>query len=390
MKTVKIGLIGAGWMGKVHSMSYRMAETAFGPAPARPQLEVVADIDPAAAERAARDYGYARAAADWRAVIDDPAIDMVDICTPNDLHYDIAMAAIAAGKHVYCEKPLANSADMARRMTEAAEQRGVTTMLGFNYIQNPVHRLAREAIARGDIGDVTYVRLFFNADFMASRALPHSWRNDRERAGSGVIGDLGAHCFAYFQHLVDREIEEVFCATETRIAERPAPTSGGGFVLGAHGDSGQMVANTTDDIATVMFRFAGGGTGHMEASRVSTGLRFEIGYDIVGTEGTLRYTYDHINDLFLYREDGPVEWRGFKRIASGPTDQNFAALHPVSGLGLGYNDYKAIEARAMVAAVAEGRLASPDFRFGYRIQRIVDACIRSHEQRGWVRLDENK
>ena len=387
MRDVRIGLIGAGWMGKVHSMSYRMAATAFGPEPARPVLDVIADVDTGLAERAAREYGYHRSAADWRQVIDNPEIDLIDICTPNDMHFDIAMAAIDAGKHVYCEKPLANSADLALRMTEAAERRGITTLIGFNYIQNPVHGLARDIVRRGNIGDVSYVRLFFNGDFMADRDLPHTWRNDRARAGSGVIGDLGAHCLSYLIYVLGRDIAEVFCALDYVIKDHPAPTALGGFKLDARGDAGHRIASTTDDTATVLFKLAGGGSGHIELSRVATGVRFEIGYDIVGSKGTLRYNYRDINDLFVYREDGPIAERGFKRIKMGPTDPRFAALHPVSGLGLGYNDYKAIEAREIIAAIGEDRRAAPDFRFGYRTQAVVDACIRAHESRQWVRVE---
>src|SRR6476659_4286288 len=139
MRQVRIGLVGAGWMGKVHSMSYRTARSAFGPEPAEPVLAAIADVNIELAERAAREYGYERAVADWRAIVDDPTIDIVDICTPNDMHFDVAMAAIEAGKHVNCEKPLANKIDHARQMTEAAVKKGVTTIVGFNYIQNPVH-----------------------------------------------------------------------------------------------------------------------------------------------------------------------------------------------------------------------------------------------------------
>ncbi len=304
------------------------------------------------------------------------------------MHFDIAMAAIAAGKHVYCEKPLANSADLALQMTEAAERKGVTTLLGFNYIQNPVHGMARNIVRRGEIGDVRYVRLFFSGDFMADPNLPHSWRNDRSRAGSGVIGDLGAHCLSYLYYLLECQIEEVFSTLEIVVKDHPASVALGGFKLGARGDEGRRVANTTDDTAAVLFKLAGGGSGHIELSRIKTGVRFEIGYDIVGSRGTLRYDYRDINDLFVYREDGPADERGFKRIAMGPSDPRFAALHPVSGLGLGYNDYKAIEAREIISAIGEGRKAAPDFRFGYRIQNIVDACVRSHESRQWVQVHD--
>lgn len=388
MRELKIGLVGAGWMGKVHSMSYRKALSAFGPAPAIPVLEAVTDANMALAERAAIDYGYNRAVASWQEIVDDPDIDLVDICTPNDMHFDVAMAAIAAGKHVYCEKPLANSVELARQMTEAAETAGVVTMLGFNYIQNPVHGLAKKAIDDGSIGEIDYIRLYFNSDFMSDRSLPHTWRNEVERAGSGVVGDLGAHCLSYFKYLVGREIEEVFCALRIVVPDHAAPTAAGGFKLGAGGDASRRIANTTDDIATVMFRFAGGGFGHIETSRVSTGIRYDIGYDIVGSRGTLRYSYDRINDLLVYEEAGAQETRGFKTIQMGPSDPRFAALHPVSGLGLGYNDYKAIEAREIIAAIGEGRRAYPDFRFGYEVQQVVDACVRSDKERRWVKMAE--
>jgi len=386
MRQVRIGLVGAGWMGKVHSMSYRTARSAFGPEPADPVLASIADVNMELAERAAHEYGYERAVADWRAIIDDPTIDIVDVCTPNDMHFDVAMAAIEAGKHVYCEKPLANTVEHARQMADAAAAKGVTTLVGFNYIQNPVHSLARAVIGRGDIGEVNYVRLFFLCDFMADPNLQHTWRNDLKRAGSGVIGDIGAHCMSYFYYLLDRKVEEVFCHLATVIPDHAAPLAAGAFRLGAEGDKTRRIKNTTDDVATVIFRFADGGSGHIDLSRVTTGIRFDIGYDISGTAGTVRYSYNRINDLQVYRETGPRELRGFSHIEMGPSDPRYAALHPVLGLGLGYNDYKAIEAREMIAAVGEGRKAFPDFAFGYRIQSVVEACQQSHERRAWVRV----
>jgi predicted dehydrogenase len=385
-KELRIGLVGAGWMGKVHSMAFRTARQAFGPDPAIPVLHSVADVNVELAQRAARDFGYIRAVSDWHQVVEDPAVDIVDICTPNDMHFDVAMAAIAAGKHVYCEKPLANTLELARQMKEAAEAAGITTLVGFNFIQNPVHALAGKAFRDGQIGAPKYARLYFNSDFMADRHLQHTWRNNIERAGSGVVGDLGAHCLSYFFYVVDRDIQEVFCTLETVIPDHAAPLGAGGFRIGTAGDQTRRIPNTTDDIATVLFKCADGLTGHIECSRVSNGIRYDIGYDLIGEVGTLRYSYDRINDLYLYQEEGPVEQRGFKRIEMGPSDSRFAALHPVSGLGLGYNDYKAIEAREMLAAVGEGRKASPDFAFGHRVQRVVDACVRSHQARTWVKV----
>ena len=388
MRKLRIGLIGAGWMGKVHSMSYRTAQSAFGPEPAVPVLATIADINYDIAEKAARDFGYERAAKDWREIVDDPSIDIVDICTPNDMHFEVAMAAIEAGKHVNCEKPLANQLDHARQMAEAAKKKGVTTIVGFNYIQNPVHVLSRDTIRRGDIGHVNHVRLFFVCDFMSDPNLPHTWRNDLSRAGSGMIGDVGAHCLSYFYYLLDRHIEEVFCQLETVIPDHAAPVGDGGFRLDAAGDKSKRIKNTTDDIATVIFHFSGGGSAEMSLNRVATGIRFNIGYDVMGSLGTVRYSYDRINDIQIYRSTGEPTDRGFTHIEMGPSDPRYSAFLPVSGLGLGYNDYKAIEAREMMVAVCEGRPAFPDFSFGYRIQRIIVACQKSHETRSWVKVDD--
>ena len=387
MAELRIGLIGAGWMGKAHSMSYRTARLAFGGKPAAPVLEVVADATEETAARAAAELGFRRHARDWREVVEDPSIDIVNITTPNDLHYDVAMAAVAAGKHVYCEKPLTNDVGTSLEMAQAAEKAGVTTMVGFNYIKNPIQNLARKLMDEGEIGSVTYYRGLFNSDFLGRPDVPFSWRNDKARAGSGVIGDIGAHCFAYFRHLVAQPIEEVMCDLRIVFDERPRPESAGSFSLNAGGDS-ERVRVDTDDIATVMFRFGEGAIGHMEMSRVSLGRRMEIGYDVTGTEGALRYHYDRINELQLYRERGPQETRGFKRIETGATDPRYAAFFPVPGIGAGYSDFKVIEAQDFLEAVAAGKPAYPDFRWGAEVQRVIDACILSDAQGRWVKVGE--
>ena len=388
MKELKIGLIGAGWMGKTHAMCYRAQPLAFGGEPAVPVLEVVAEVNEEIASRAARELGFHRHTGDWREIIDNPTIDIVDIDTPNDLHFEMAMAAIAAGKHVYCEKPLANDAREAFAMAEAAEEAGVIAMVGFNYIKNPVQTLARRLVADGEIGAPSYYRGSFSADFLGRPDVPFSWRNDKAQAGSGVIGDIGAHCFAYLQHLVGQPVEEVVCNLEIVIAERPAPAAHGGFSMDAGGGSGQMMQVDTDDLATVMFKTSGGLNGHMEMSRVSVGKRMDIGYELTGSQGTIRYFYDRINDLQVYKEDGDPATRGLKHISMGPNDPRYGAFYPVPGIGAGYNDFKVVEVQDLIEAVAAGEPAYPDFRFAAEVQRVIDACILSDAERRWVRVDE--
>jgi predicted dehydrogenase len=382
---LRVGLVGTGWMGKVHSMSFRTAHLAFGPEPLEPSLEIVASSDRVRAERVAREWGYRRATDDWRRVVEDAQVDVVDVCTANDSHFEIAMAAIAAGKHVYCEKPLATRADHARQMADAARKKGLITLVGFNYIQNPVHALAVSTLRNGDVGEVKHARVFFKSDYMADPDMPHSWRNEKDRAGGGVIGDVGSHCLSYYFHLVGATIDEVFCNLETVVHDRPIGSADGAIRYDAREHDARRVPNTTDDIGTAVFKFPGG-AGLLEASRVSPGAHFDIGYEIIGTRGMLRYSYDNINDLYLYRGEGPENFRGFKRIAAGPGNPMYAAMLPAAGLALGYNDFKAIEARELITAIAENRPAHPDFNFGYQVQRVVEACQRSHDQRRWVRL----
>ena len=388
MKELKIGLIGAGWMGKTHAMCYRAQPLAFGGEPAVPVLEVVSEVNEEIASRAARELGFNRHTADWREIIDDPTIDIVDIDTPNDLHFEMAMAAIAAGKHVYCEKPLANDAKEAFAMAEAAEKAGVITMVGFNYIKNPVQTLARRLVADGEIGAPSYYRGSFSADFLGRPDVPFSWRNDKAQAGSGVIGDIGAHSFAYLQHLVGQPVEEVVCNLEIVIPERPAPAAHGGFSMDAGGRGGQMMQVDTDDLATAMFKTSGGLNGHMEMSRVSVGKRMDIGYELTGSQGAIRYFYDRINDLQVYKEDGDPGTRGLKHISMGPNDPRYGAFYPVPGIGAGYNDFKVMEVQDLIEAVAAGKPAYPDFRFAAEVQRVIDACILSDAERRWVRVDE--
>ena len=387
MPELKIGLVGAGWMGKTHAMCYRAQPLAFGGKPAVPVLEVLADVNEEIASRAAREMGFNRHTADWREVVDDPTIDIVDINTPNDLHFDIAMAAIANGKHVYCEKPLTNDTKTSFEMAEAAEKAGVVTMVGFNYLKNPVQSLARRLIAEGEIGEPNYYRGSFSADFLGRPEIPFSWRNDKAKAGSGVVSDIGAHCFAYFTHLVDQQVEEVVCDLKIVIAERPAPAAHGGFSQDA-GATGEMVQVDTDDVATVMFKTAGALSGHMEMSRVSLGKRMDVGYELIGNQGSLRYYYDRINDLQIYKEDGDPETTGYKHVSMGPHDPRYGAFFPVTGIGAGYNDYKVMEVQDLIEAVAAGEPAYPDFRFAAEIQRVIDACILSDAERRWARVDE--
>src|SRR5262249_26122237 len=227
-------IVGAGWLGRAHATGFRSVPMVFGRDPALPVLEAVADVNEDSARALADAFGFQRWTTDWRTLLADPNVDVVDITTPNDLHPEIAVAAAKAGKHIYCEKPLANSAAEARRMTEAAEAAGVVTLVGFNYLKNPAQGFARELIARGDIGRVNLFRGTFDQDFMSDPEIPFSWRQDRAIAGSGALGDMASHTLSFSQYLVG-DVEEVCGMTGTFIKERRTAASGSGHGAKAAG-----------------------------------------------------------------------------------------------------------------------------------------------------------
>jgi predicted dehydrogenase len=389
---VRIGLIGAGWMGKVHAVAYRNLPMIFGPEPAVPTLEIVADVNPTWAEAAARNLGFARWTADWREVVADPRVDVVDITAPNDVHHDIALAALAAGKPVYCEKPLANTVAETRAMADAAAAAGVPTLVGFNYLKNPAHPSARELIRAGELGAITLFRGTFDQDLQVDPDFPFTWRHERAVAGSGALGDMGSHTLAFAQYLVG-DLAEVCGLAETFIRERPLAGSGSGQSARAEAGAPRR-AIENDDVAQFLMRFAQGPNGEAGAigtigtSRIGTGRKMGLAYEIQGTKGALFFTQERMNELNLYRHtDRPGE-RGYKTLFLAPEYPGYAAFHPIPGNALGYNDLKILEARELICALAEGHPAEPDFAFGHKITQAIDAVLKSIAERRWVRMDE--
>jgi predicted dehydrogenase len=384
MREVRVGLVGAGWMGKAHAVAYKNVPLMFGAEPAVPKLELIADVNPDWAEAAAGTLGFARWSGDWREVARDPSVDLVDICAPNDVHPEIAIAALESGKAVYCEKPLANTAAETRRMAEAA--RDAITLVGFNYLKNPAQGYARELIRAGELGEITLFRGTFDQDFMSDPRVPFSWRHDRKLAGSGALGDIASHTLSFSQFLVG-EVAEVCGVFETFIRERKVAAGGSGHTAQAGADA-RMRAVENDDVVQFLIRYRSGAIGTIGASRIGTGRKLGLGYEIQGTKGALVFTQERMNELLLYRHTEPSAERGYKTIFIGPDHPGYGAFHPIPGIGLGYNDQKIIEAREIVAAVAERRPAEPDFAFGHEVTRTIEAVLRSIEERRWVRLDE--
>ena len=386
MKDIHIGLIGTGGMGKAHATAFRNVPLVFGNEPGRPVLEIVADVDANALQKWAGEFGFARWTTNWHEIIEDPRVDVVDITTPNHLHAEMSIAAANAGKHLYCEKPLATTSADAARIVEAVEKSGVISIVGFNYLKNPAQAFARQLIESGELGDITLFRGTFDQDFLANPNVPFSWRLDRALAGTGALGDLGSHTIAFAQFLVG-DIVEVCGVEATKIRDRVVPAGGSGYAATAQSGA-EKRAVENEDIMEFLIRFENGAIGTIGTSRIGMGRKLGLGYEIQGTKGSLFYTQERMNEIKLYRDTDPDREKGYKSVYIGPEHPGYKAFFGLAGIGLGYNDQKIIEAHDLVTAVALNQPIQPDVRFAYQVNKVIDAVELSCQEHRWVRVSE--
>jgi predicted dehydrogenase len=364
---LRIGLIGTGFMGKTHVFGYAAASRVFDLAH-DVVLHSVADRTDELAAAAARSLGFAGSSGDWKRLVADPEIDVIDITTPNALHKEIALAAIAAGKHVYCEKPLAARASDAREMADAAELAGVKTQVGFNYLCNPMLALARDLIAGGELGEIRLYRGIHAEDYMMDAASPFTFRHDP--AGGGALADLGSHALATAEYLLG-PIERLMGDCVTVYDRRP------------DGHGGYRAVEV-DDVGRAFLRFANGASGSIEASWISTGRKMQHDFEIYGTRGALVFTQERFNELHFFSMTDATGRRGFRRIEAGPDHDPYGLFCVAPGHQLGFNDLKTIEVARFFAAIAGRRPEPFNFRAGARVQALVEAIQDSSRDRTWV------
>ncbi len=362
-KQLNIGIIGTGFMGKAHAFAYRSALAAFPEIPV-PVLRMIADVNAESAAKAAHQYGFEKSSGDWRDLINDPTIDVVSITTPNTLHKEMALAAIVAGKHLHCEKPLSPTLRDSEEMMKAAEAKGITTQVGFNYIKNPMLKVARDMIASGELGEITGFRGIHAEDYMHDPAGPWTWRIDPS-GGPGVIADLGSHIIGMARFLLG-PIASVNADVETVIKQRPK-------VLG----SNEMVPVLVDDIARILLRFDKGFGGSIEANWLKTGRNMQLSFEIEGSKGAIAFTQERLNELKFYKAGGNLRDKGFTTVESGPQHPPYGGFCVAGGHQLGFNDLKTIEMAEFLGGIATGKSAGPDFREAYEIQKVVEAAIAS-------------
>ena len=387
MKTVNVGVIGAGFMGKAHSLAYAAMPMFFWPAPALPHRRVIAEVTDELAREAAARFGYDRGTGDWRRVIDDPEVDLVDIATPNDRHPEIAIAAAEAGKHVLCEKPLARSAEEARAMLDAVVAAGVVNMVAFNYRRTPAVALAKKLIDEGAIGAVRNFRGTYLQDWSNDPDLPLSWRFERSIAGSGALGDIGTHVIDFARYLVG-EIGAVNAMTQRYISDRPIPEGGADQLAGARKlTDAPRGAVDVDDEVMAFLRFTGGAVGSIEATRAAHGRKNFLTFEIHGETGSLYFDYERRDELRFFSTADEADRHGYRTILTGPAHPYGEGLWPIPGLGVAYGETKIVECHDLMKAIAEGSPVSPSFEDGFRIAAITDSILRSAEEGAWVEVD---
>ncbi|MFG3200212.1 Gfo/Idh/MocA family protein [Streptomyces sp. NPDC048208] len=363
---LRIGMVGYAFMGAAHSQGWRTAGRVFD-LPREPVLSVLCGRDGAAVRAAAGRHGWAGTETDWRALIARDDVDLVDICTPGDSHAEIALAALAAGKHVLCEKPLANTVEEAEAMAAAAEEayeNGQLAMVGFNYRRVPAIALARRMITEGRLGTLRHVRVSYLQDWLVDPEFPLTWRLRKEAAGSGALGDLGAHVIDVAQYLAGERLAGVSALTETFVRERPLPAGGPGQV-------------TVDDAAVFTGRFASGALASFEATRYATGRKNALRIELNGEHGSLAFDLERLNELSFHDGTEPGAHAGFRRILVTEPDHPYLDAWWPPGHGLGYEHTFVHQARDLVHAIAEGRRPAPSFADGLEVQRVLAAVEES-------------
>lgn len=386
--TLAVGMVGHAFMGAAHSQAWRTAPRFFD-LPLTPTMQVVCGRDQARTAEAAERLGWAEAATDWRALVARPDIDLVDVCTPGDTHAEIAIAALEAGKHVLCEKPLANTVAEAEEMTAAAERaaaNGVRAMVGFTYRRVPAIALARQLVAEGRIGDIKHVRAQYLQDWIADPEAPLSWRLDKAKAGSGSLGDIGAHIIDLTQHITGERITEVSGQLETFVKERPIAAGDTAGTLGGGGASTERGPVTVDDAAVFLARMSGGGLGVFEATRFATGRKNAIRIEINGSAGSLAFDFEDMNVLQLFDASEPDETAGFRRILVTEPGHPYTGSWWPPGHGLGYEHGFTHQVVDLVRAIADGTDPSPTFADGLQVQRVLAAVETSSDTRSWQQI----
>ena len=380
-KTLNIGMIGYKFMGRAHSNAWLKADKFFD-LKARPVMQVICGRDRTGVSQAACRWGWNQFVTDWRDVVNDPAIDIVDINTPNDAHADIAIAAAKAGKAVLCEKPLALDVPTAKRMTDAVKKAGVINMVCHTYRRIPAIAQMKKMIAAGDLGKIYHYRARYAQDWIVDPQFPLVWRLQGKVAGSGSLGDIGAHVIDFGRYLVG-EFDEICATLETFIKERPLMTAQDGLVAKGSDKMGMV---TVDDAALLIGRFKNGALANIEATRFALGRKNGIQIEVNGSKGSLVFDFEDMNRLKYFNNADPADRKGFRDIIVTEGVHPYAGAWWPPGHIIGY-EHTFVHAMAdFVNAVADNKPVQPDFQEGLANQIVLAAVEKSAKTHRWVKL----
>ncbi len=377
MTKLKIGLIGTGYIGKIHALGFRNAQTLF---PDLPELELttICDAEAGRAEKMRKELGFLYATAHWRDVIDDPELNIIAIATPNFLHHEMATAALKCGKHVYCEKPMGVSLDEARDMADEAARTNVHTLLAYNYLRSPAFIHAQKLVREGRIGRIFYLRGVYEEEYMADAEVPFSWRCEKKSAGAGALGDLGSHLLCAAISLLGAPLE-VSADINTIIPTRlPA------------GGNGKRRTVENEDIAHALLRFPKGVTASFMTSRVSWGRKNHLSFEVYGEKGSIRFDQERLNELKFFERGTAESENGYRTILTGPSHPPYDHFIPSAGHQIGFNDLKTIEIAEFVKSITAKSPLFPSFHDGVTIEKTMDAILKSAASRKWVPISASQ
>lgn len=371
-QTIGIGLIGTGWIGRVHVEQF-LNVSRLCPLPGvTVRLQAVADVIPKLAQLTSEEFGFARYYTAWQEVIADPEVNLVDICVPNSLHLEIAVAAAKAGKHILCEKPLATSAEEGRLMVEAVEAAGVRHMINFNYRRAPAIAFAKQLLEEGALGEVINFRGGFSQDFAANPQLPWSWRFNAAAAGGGSLVTMGSHVIDCARYLVG-DIAGLVATLDTFVSERPK----------GDGSMGQV---DVDDSAAVLVRFRNRAIGLVYTSWLAYGRKHHFEWELNATRGSLFFNSERLNELQLCEATDPKDRQGFKTIYVGEHHPYSNIFKLKSGMGIGIRDTFLLQIYELLQSIANGLAVTPSFYDGWQVDRFVEAAGISSTENRWMHL----
>ncbi len=372
MKEIHIGLIGAGWMGRAHTTAFHNAKMIFGDD--MPVFEMVSDVNEEQVKNFAQKMGYKRYTTNWMDIITDPMIDLVDIATPNCMHFEMAKAALEHGKHIFCEKPLSLSAEQSRILADMAKEKNVVNYCGFSNIMNPANQYVKDLIQSGKLGKIMRVHATYDQDMLLDPEIPIAWRHINKLAGSGALGDLCSHLLSVFQMILG-DIDEVIGIDSIVIPERPVK---------AGAKEMQKVEN--DDIISFLVKYKNGIIGDISSSRVATGRKNYFYYEIQGTEGTVVYNLERMCEVQVYfKADADKDNGrdcGFRTVLLNPEHKGFKYFQPAGGIAIAFDDMKTLQAHTLMQALHGGDYIC-NFEMGAKVDSVINAVLKSVKSHQW-------